>query len=296
MDSWLEEISGLKSNCEKASKEKKNRRGALKDDIELVCFKRPSKKEDKDLKILCDRAKDLAKELGEKLYQDEKLEQWKKDIDSNHAKSVFLLAQINDIVFKERSGNAKTCAVCSMDNSNRMVEVKQTDSTELKAKAQRLPAIATRVIDGAVMKMARIVGGAIAKDKWEKIEKELKKGNKVRVPLVLEQNRFEFEPSREELVKNQRVVKKRKGKVLERKNADNSFKDKEQRIKDANKNKTCPYPRGASRIGDNGEIDHIIPRSSEYGTINDEANLIYASRYGKSTQKWKILIFKRFAK
>ncbi len=39
----------------------------------------------------------------------------------------------------------------------------------------------------------------------------------------------------------------------------------------------CPYT-GQKISG--GEIDHILPRRSKYGTINDEANLIYSSKVG----------------
>ena len=86
-------------------------------------------------------------------------------------------------------------------------------TTEVKnkyiARAGRLSAISTRVIDGAVMRMARILGKAIAKEKWEDISSQLESDNPVCVPIITESNQFEFEPSREELVK-----KKRKGKVL----------------------------------------------------------------------------------
>ena len=135
------------------------------------------------------------------LHDKSKQEQWEKDLCQNPAAAVYLLAQINNIAFKERNGNAKTCAVCSADNAQRMQISKNS------AKAQRLPAISTRLIDGAVMRMARIVGDAIAKNKWKKIEPEFKKGNKICIPIITESNQFEFELSREELVKAQRKVK-----------------------------------------------------------------------------------------
>ena len=187
--------------------------------------------------------------------------------------------QIYNIVYKERSGYSKTCVVCSIDNALRMQTIQAEadgQKNQTHTKAQRLPAIPTRVIDGAVMRMARIVGGAIAKDKWQTIKADLIAGEKVCVPIITESNRFEFEPSKEEIVKSQRLpTKKRKGKAIERSDEPDTFTKKQDRIKTSNK--TCPY---TGESFSSGEIDHIIPRKSKYGTLNDEANLIWASCTG----------------
>ena len=154
------------------------------------------------------------------------------------------------------------------------------------AKASRLPAIATRVIDGAVMRMARIVGGAIAKDKWEKIENELKDGKKVCIPIITESNQFEFEPSLREL-KNKSKEKDKNMPSEADKKANTIISDKESRIKEATSHGICPYAE--DKIGNDGEIDHIIPRSSKkWGTLNDEANLIYVSKKGNQEVKGDI--------
>ena len=55
------------------------------------------------------------------------------------------------------------------------------------------------------------------------------------------------------------------------------FNKKEKRIQAAGCN-ICPYT--GQELSGNGEIDHIIPRESNLGTLNDEANLIYASVEG----------------
>ena len=152
-----------------------------------------------------------------------------------------------------------------------------TNDEGTTAKAQRLPAIPTRIIDGAVKRIARIVGSAIANDKWKKIKKELETNNKVCVPIITESNRFEFEPD----------LKTLKGRKLTDKDKQyqqsNPLIDKVKRIKSASQD-TCPYT--GTKLDGQGQIDHIIPRSSKWGTLNDETNLIYASVKG-NTDKGK---------
>ena len=297
----------LPASCDVAANKQKNRAGRLKMDIDAV-FQRilpkkqsesPSTKEmkeilkssgvvgeEKKLYRFVLRARNLCVALTTSLYDDEEQKKWEKELEKNSSRAVYLLAQINNIAFKERSGNASTCAVCSIDNAHRMKWVATTDGEDITAKAQRLPAISTRIIDGAVMRMARIVGGAIAKDKWTKMEADLDAGNDVCVPIITESNRFEFEPSREELVKGQRGARARKGKVVKREEKDALYKAKDDRIKGGNPESKCPYDGGD--IGQD-EIDHIIPRSSKWKTLNDEANLIWASREGNQHKSNQML-------
>ncbi len=306
---WLNSIDSLEKNCDRASEEQKERKGRLKSDIQgifgLIYHRKknenPSKKEIgnilKNSKVkdpqklynFCKRAKERCLNLTTfGLYDESRQQQWEDDLNKNPATAVYFLSQINNIV-KERSGNAKTCAVCSMDNAQRM---QIADTMVHIAKAQRLPAIPTRIIDGAVMRMARIVGGAIADDKWERIGRELKSDKRVCVPIIIESNQFEFEPSREELVKSQRI-QKRRGKVPDpnqRDQRDQIFKSKEERIKESSK-EICPYT-GEKISSHHGEIDHIIPRTSEWGILNDESNLIYASKEGNRQKSNKMYSLK----
>ena len=314
----LKDIKGLKTNCDALAKQQKKRRNFLKSHINTIYYeidkaKKESiktvlnsnelgkniktnanllkKKEEKLIKNtltkltqikdaknlydLCEKAKKLYKEILTKLdlLDDKKTEVLNKNLE-NPAFAFYSLAQINNIAFKERSGNASACPVCSRDNSERM----QISDESQSAKASRLPAIPTRIIDGAIMRMTRIITKAITDEKWKDIESHLKNNEKVHIPIVTESNQFEFEPSREELVRKQRN-RTREGKVLDRKEGfhlfESQFKEKEDRIK---VNKNCPYPLGGE-ISE-GEIDHIIPRKSKHGTLNDEANLIWASIEG----------------
>lgn len=285
---WLNSIKSLKANCNKAAKEQKHRRGELKSDIQVIYNKTKSQQlsateirnilNDVDkyqLYQLCQKAVKLYLQIVSDLCSESVKKRLKQDLHRSPATAVFFLAQINNIVFKERTGNAKTCAVCSMDNAQRM----QTGKGNIRAKAQRLPAIPTRIIDGAVMKMARIVGNAIADDKWKIIKSELEKGNKVCIPIIMESNHFEFEPN----------LKFLKGQSLNNKDKQyqqsNPLIDKEERIKKESSQNMCPYT--GEIIGESGEIDHIIPRSSRWGTLNDETNLIWSSQEGNKNVKGK---------
>ena len=265
---WLEseKFKGLKTYTEKASKAQKDYRGELKSLMDKAI-----KDKNSDLYKLHKKIDELSRKIGEALFGvvDDIDEDAIKSFEQKVRKfnSVFSFAQINNIAFKERNGNAKTCSVCSLDNAHRMIQVpSSTDKTNTSAKAQRLPAIETRLIDGAVMRMARIVGSAISKDKWKTIEKKLERGHKVHIPIITESNRFEFEPS----LKN---LKGKKNKKDNKETSDIVFKNKKDRIKEEGKG-FCPYCEKILEKS-NGDLDHIIPRSSQWGTLNDEANLIF---------------------
>ena len=276
---WLKGFHGLPTICKKSADAQKEHRGELKTRMAIAVKEKDRKNA---LYKLNESIEKISWEIGEALFGkiSEEHEGPRKVFEQKIEKfrSVFSFAQIHNIVFTERSGNANTCAVCSTDNAQRMQMVISANGKDSYAKAQRLPAIATRLIDGAVMRMARIVGSAIAEDKWCKIKGDLEAGKPVRVPIITESNRFEFEPSKEELVKSQRR-KPRKGKPLERGGEQALFNEKEKRIREAGAG-ICPYKGRGTPVSTNGERDHIIPRASQYGTLNDEANLIWASHEG----------------
>ena len=142
---WLKGIEKLEGYCVRAAKEQKERKGYLKLDIQKIYGRIYHKKQndiptDKEIKEIlkqskiedgyklykfCERAKKLlSKEIFDAagiLWKDDKQKKEKKDnLDKNPASAVYMLAQINNIIFKERSGNSKTCAVCSADNAQRM--------------------------------------------------------------------------------------------------------------------------------------------------------------------------------
>ena len=304
---WLKgfkaERSSLEGTCQQAAKMQKDHRGFLKERLGKAIFRseieiiRQKKKinltaeelhklqkysetrspdiDDKKLFNLDKNIKNLSHALAKSLFN-QHIEQG--DPKVQKFCSIFSFAQINNIAFKFRGGNSNTCAVCSADNAHRMQMIASKDKKESSAKAQRLPAIPTRLIDGAVMRMARIVGGAIAKDKWEKIEKELEAGRNVRVPIITESNRFEFEPSLKDIKGKPLTEAEKKNRAEGQKQPADS---KDERIKEASL-VICPYADKSLESG--GEKDHIIPRSSQFGTLNDEANLIWASVDGNQVK------------
>ena len=349
----IQEVYNLRSKYKKdeIKKDKKQFKDNFKFDKEFKAYlksldktnKSDNKKDKKydELYKLCEKAKELYLELTKDLYNKFKTEhwqaKWQNTLNKNPATAVYLLAQVNNLAFKDRSGNAKTCAVCSQDNAQRMqsfvvmsssvvtstsaidssssVDLSSAiapasavipakagiqkasynnENSHITSKAGRLPAISTRIIDGAIMRLSRIVGRAIVDDKWQVIKSELEKGKKVCVPIITESNQFEFEPSREELVKGQRGGRSRTGSVLSlekgRKKEEKLYTDKENRIKNANKDNICPYT--GVKISSRGEIDHIIPRASKYGVLNDEANLIYTSKEGNQHKSNNYLTLK----
>lgn len=250
---WLDRFR-IKPHCDAAAKAQKKHRGELKIRISM--------QKDKSLVDLNRRSGKFALKIAGELWPnvgDEKRKQYAKRFES-----VFSFAQIDNIVYKERSGFSGTCPVCSHDNSERM----QTED-DGKAKAARLPALSVRLIDGAVMRICEALSARIAKRRWLDIEQHLNNGGKVRVPLIMEQNRFEFEPELALLKGKTAKSDKEKGRK------EKEWRDRIKRIKEAGYG-VSPY--SGKDLGNDGEIDHIIPRSSEYGVLNDEANLIYASK------------------
>lgn len=262
VEDWLKGL-GIASHCGNCTKAQKDYRGDLKRRIDNVIWKRNQgktlTKDDRALHRLYERSGNLADTIAKELFPD--IENTERERRAERFGSVFSFAQIDNIAFRERNGFSNTCLVCSLDNSERMQL-----TADSKAFASRLPALSIRLIDGAVMRICGILSNHIAKRHWQDIKDDLTNG-KVCVPLIMEQNRFEFEPSLASL--------KRKKKDSDD-NREQLFDEKSERIKRANT--LCPYKGGS--IGKSGEIDHIIPRQSEYGTLNDEANLIYASKKG----------------
>lgn len=267
---FLENIKGLKINAEKAAKAQKDYRGRLKLETNkeklqmslLDARKRKAAIKKYPLAQLDERVQKLACQLAAKLWPDiSESEQQQK---AKRFQSIHSVSQIHNLVFKERSGFSNTCPACSMDNAMRT----QMDAADC-AFACRLPALSIRLIDGAVMRLVEHKSHEIAKRHWRMIEPRLKSGRDVSVPLILEENRFEFEPDLAAL----------KGRKSKNKNHDpySVFTKKEERVQKDAKG-ICAY--NGQNLSDTGEIDHVIPRASIYGTLNDEANLIYVSRTG----------------
>ncbi len=189
-EDWLKEINGFKRACEQSAKAQKDFRGELKTKIS----------QNNDLQILQTKCKGKATELVQKIWPN--IDEKQALVKSEKFESIFSFAQINNIIFKDRNGFSNTCPVCSMDNSVRMQEIDGI------VKASRLPALKVKLIDGVVMRICDAISRQIATTKWDDIKQELDKGQRVKIPLILEQNHFEFEPSLSKIKKKAQSQRK----------------------------------------------------------------------------------------
>ncbi|BCL52594.1 hypothetical protein JPFTNV_04790 [Francisella tularensis subsp. holarctica] len=246
---WLKSFK-IASYCKAAVEMQKQYRGTLKNAIQTAIFRQSENinknknkntgnqqqalsENSKDVKSLTADEKKLLKlieniakasqKIGESLGLNDK--QIKK------FNSIYNFAQIQQIAFAERKGNANTCAVYSADNAHRMQQIKITELVEdnkdniiLSAKAQRLPAIPTRIVDGAVKKMVTILAKNIVDDNWQNIKQVLSAKHQLHIPIITESNAFEFEPALADV--KGKSLKDRRKKALERISPENIFKDK----------------------------------------------------------------------
>ncbi len=269
LEKWLEiKLENFSKKCADAQKKY---RGSLKYKIDIAIKQQKNghlKHEDGELINLDKQAKKFSKEIAQKLWPDKS--QKDQDQQAQRFESVFSFAQIYSVVFKDRNGFSKTCPVCSLDNSRRM-EVLQ-DSF---AYASRLSGLSIRLIDGAVMRICDRLGSYIVQKKWPIIKTALKQEQKVCIPLIMEQNHFAFEPTLNQIKGNKNSKKQDK----QTDDRETNYNEKIGRIKKASKG-ICPYE--GINLSNSMEIDHIIPQASKYGTLNDEANLIYASKLANS--------------
>ncbi|NLU34197.1 MAG: type II-B CRISPR-associated RNA-guided endonuclease Cas9/Csx12 [Wolinella succinogenes] len=211
------------------------------------------------------------------------------DIDDKHRQrfnNLFSMAQLHTVIDTPRSGFSSTCKWCTAENRFRSETAFYNDETgevynKATATCQRLPADTQRPFSGKIERYIDKLGFKLAKIKAKELEGV--EAKEIRVPIILEQNAFEYEESlrKSKTGSNDKVInskKDRDGKKLAKakETAEDRLKDKDKRIK-AFSSGICPYC--GDTIGDDGEIDHILPRSHTlkiYGTVfNSEGNLIY---------------------
>ena len=280
VENWLiNNVKGLKTHADRCSKLQKNIGTDLEKSISIAKgkiqgqYNKPKLEDyEKDL-IKIDAASDKhAMAISDAIHTS-------LGVDLPHTKfnSVFTFAQIDNIVFGDRSGNAKNCPCCSIDNQSRM----QRLDVETGALASRLRGYIARPIDGVMRKLLNAKALQVAELKVQQI---IDSGyTDIVIPIITEQNRFSFE---EELGRHKNKINSKKLRGL--KKPDQEFLSKEERIKQAGNN-VCPYT-GVNLASGNGEIDHIVSRSKSQKSmktiINSEANLIYvASRANREKGK-----------
>lgn len=245
------QVRGLKTACQDGQRAQK----AF--GVELNTYL----KSDKALIKLCNKLSSLLPNLAETLQLT--AEQTERFCQRND--SLFIFAQLYPMVWGDRSGFGKTCPVCASDNAARMA------GHDGQPKASRLHTLSMRLIDGGLKRLLNHKAHHLANRLFPMIEQYAKSAEKVTVPIIIEQNSFDFTENLHKL----KGVSGQKNKL----NMMDPTLDRNARIKSAS-HALCPYASDQVLTDVNGDLDHIIPRSGRYGTLNDEANLIYASHKG----------------
>lgn len=231
------------------------------------------KPENKEVLKLFEDCRAAAQAIGAWLGQE--AERWE-----NYA-SPFSLAQLHNILETDIHGFSSTCDGCSRENAWR-----SRVNAAGAAHAVRLPVDSVRPFDGVLRRLLDAQAYDIAQTKAKQIVSSGAAGE-THVPILIEENRFQFAESLAEIkrsAKKKRDLLRKKGEEQAQ-----SWLGKEERIKAAS-NGICPYT--GKPLGDDGQIDHILPQSETrkwHGTAyNSEANLIYVSGRGNTDKGNKI--------
>jgi len=249
-------IRGLKTACQQAHGMQK-KYGA---DLKIASIT------ETEIRKLVEKLPLLAKQLAELLGLDaERQAQF-----SERNSSIFIFAQLYPIVWGDRSGFGSTCPVCALDNSFRMTGIHG------HAIASRLNTLTMRLIDGSLKRLLNHQAHHIVNRIWPSLEETAQHAAKISVPLILEQNRFDFTENLARI----KGVKPKKDDKANRYNEQSKF----ERILVATGG-VCPYTGVTIIASENVDYDHIIPRSGPYGVLNDEANLIASSELGNRKVK-----------
>lgn len=192
----------------------------------------------------------------------------------------FIMAQLYNLLETDPHGFSSTCRVCTLDNALRnQIDV----GNQGAAFAKRLPSDTNQPFDGLINKVMKRIAYEIAQRKIEQIQSQIDLGRQITsiiIPIIIEENRFEFSNDLAELKEKQMGTPIDKTR-LERinKSVEAQWLAKGQRIK-SDAAGLCPYCGEPLEDIGPGEIDHILPRSfskQTFGVVfNIEPNLIFA--------------------
>ncbi len=199
----------------------------------------------------------------------------------------YSLAQLYTLMETERNGFSNTCISAHLENQWRM---SGCDNDNLGAQCSRLPADSVRPFDGVLRKVLQRQAHELACLTMNQIQSKVCENNaSIDLSIIVEENKFAFSASIAQIKKNNQSLKKAQ---LAQKRHEGSWADKTIRIKTASLG-ICPYT--GLPLGEDAEIDHIIPRSLSIDLMetvfNSEANLIYVSRRGnqrKSNRRYSL--------
>lgn len=200
------------------------------------------------------------------------------DAQMKYYNNPFTLAQLYIHAKGDVAGFSNSCEAIAKENQWRSSLVDFGDNRV--AHCSRMTSDSTRPFDGALARMLERQAQRIAEIKLDQIGPSIPEN--IDITIYLEENAFTFTEGLNQ-VKTGKSASGRLEKRLNRLEArQNGWETKDQRIKNASKG-ICPYT-GRDLTDNNGELDHIIPRSLTKklsGTVfNHEANLIYCSNEG----------------
>lgn len=191
----------------------------------------------------------------------------------------YSMAQLHNILFTQRHGFASNCRGCLADNSWR-----SSMAAEGGQLASALPSDTTRPLDGMLARLldakARTIADAIAARLFPADGAPCK----VRLTLLIEENRFEFNRQLGEAKNKSKRDRDALEKIATSRAAEDeaAWKDKRRRIIDDGC-EVCAYTGNRLTTG-NIEFDHIVSRAVTGDlrgyAFDAEANLIAVSRDG----------------
>lgn len=283
---WTEKFDGRSSLNSLAKSIEETRSSQNEFVIEYSIFLKKIKKREQ-----IDKKDEIYKVYQNTIKSSERLEQLLKEKlgFQNASKSYFgnpySIAQLYNLISVDRAGFSKVCKSCQEENHWRSTLI-DTDRGH-QAWASKQVADTGRLFDGQLAMLLDRLALEIFKLKKAEIVKyisdnKLLKIDKVEIPLLIEENSFNF---RYELAELKALSKKKKDQLKKSvEDFETRLNSKQDRIKAASR-ELCPYT--GKKIS-KGEIDHILPRSltqKQFGTVfNAEANLIYASREGNQSK------------
>lgn len=194
----------------------------------------------------------------------------------------FSLAQLYNLLEVDRMGFSSISVAARLENAwrNRMVATTVGGKDITCANASRLTSDVVRPFDGVLAKVLDRQAHEVAKVIYQVLrDVEFERGAEVRLPLLIEQNRFTFDLSLAELkkLKNDRAEKGLK-------RTEERWKQKDDRIRVANKldeaTYLCPFTGKKFTQGQFATILTSKNTRSEGRTYDVEPNLIYCSFEG----------------
>lgn len=265
---WCKRASELQKDYGNGLKIHLQQFQSLRDKIEAGLGEKKLPKQGKDLLKLADTASTVADFIADKLHLPTE--------NARRFSNIFQLAQIYNLLESDPSGFSHSSQPTAEENLWRMETVTQGGTN--CARACLLSSDSVRPFDGMLGRILEKQAYAIAKEKIRQIVGNSPEECSLIVPILLEENRFQFA---EDLYTIKRNTKKKNLAKKEGESELTRFKDKEQRIREASQD-TCAYT--GQPLGHHGEYDHIIPRSytqKRMGTVfNSEANLLFVSSTG----------------